>query len=165
MNPKREKEFNELFKAKEIINSKIHESNKRKNVENSFSKFGFINTNWYKDYLHFLKKPNKDSNDKIKEKLFKYSRWYPKYDKKDYSFIDKGIFSLPSDFVFVTKNFINLISKYIHKYDSKFLDYFKEYLFEIAIGGECIIMKSFVTEYTENMYIIIYDESKGNKNN
>ena len=83
MNPKREKEFNELFKAKEIINSEIH---KRKNIENSFSKYGLINTIWDKDYLHFLKKPNKELNDKIKEQLFKYIRLHPKNDRRDYSY-------------------------------------------------------------------------------
>ena len=42
MNPDREEEFNELFKAKElIINSEIHKS---KNMENSFLKCSLINT-------------------------------------------------------------------------------------------------------------------------
>ena len=45
MNPYREEEFNELFKAKEIINSEIH---KTKNIEYSFSKYSIININWYK---------------------------------------------------------------------------------------------------------------------
>ena len=56
-------------------------------MENSFSKYGLINTIWYKDYLHFLKKPEKESDDKIKEKLFKYWRLHPKNDKRDYSYI------------------------------------------------------------------------------
>ena len=158
MEPYSEKEFNELFKAKEIINSEIH---KNKNIENSFSKYGFINTDWYKDYLYFLKKPNKI----LKEKLFKYSRIHPKNDKRDYTFFGIGIFSFPSDFVFVTENFVNLISKYIQTYDYCYLDKFKKYLFEIAIGGECIIMKNYDTSDTEAMYIIIYEENKRNKNN
>ena len=73
--------------------------------------------------------------------------------------------TFPSEFVFVTNNFLNLISEYIRTYDYNNLDDFKKYLFEIAIGGECIIMKNFVTKYTENMYIIIYEENKGNINN
>ena len=165
MNPDSEEEFNELFKAKEIINSEIHISNKSKNVENSFLKFSFINIDWYKDYLHFLKKPNKDSNDRIKEKLYKYCRLHPNNDQRDYSFINKGTYSFPCDFVFVTKDFINLMSDYIYQYDFNFYNKFRLYLFEIAIGGDCIIMKNFKTQYTERMYIIIYDENKGNKNN
>ena len=160
MNPDREKEFNELFKAKEIINSEIH---KNKRMENSFSKYGLINTVWYKDYLHFLKKPNKDSN--YEKKLFKYELLHPKNDKRDYTYIGRSTFSFPSDFVFVTQNFVNLISKYIYTYDKYYYEKFKEYLFEIAIGGDCIIMKNFVIERTENMYIIIYEENKGNMNN
>ena len=163
MNSEREKEFNELFKAKEIINSEIHKS---KNIKNSFSKYGLVNTNWYKDYLHFLKKPSKESNDNIEEKLFKNSRLHPEQDKRDYSFINRGTFTFPSNFVFVTENFVNLISNYIYQYDDyKNYECFKKYLFEISIGGECIIMKNFKTQYTENMYIIIYEENKGNVNN
>ena len=160
MNQDKEEVFNELFKAKEIINSEIH---KNKRMENSFSKFGFINTTWYKDYLHFLKKPNKDSN--YEKKLFKYELLHPKNDKRDYTYIGRSTFSFPSDFVFVTQNFVNLISKYIYTYDKYYYEKFKEYLFEIAIGGDCIIMKNFVIERTENMYIIIYEENKGNMNN
>ena len=63
-----------------------------------------------------MKKPNKESNNKIKEKLFTYSRLHPNSDKRDYSYIGISTFSLPSDFVFVTENFINLISYYIYKY-------------------------------------------------
>ena len=100
MNPKLEEVFNELFKAKEIINSQIH---KTKNMENSFSKYGLINTIWYKDYLHFLKKPEKESNDEIKDKLFKFSCLYPSNDLRDYSYIGEDI-NLPCDFVFVTEN-------------------------------------------------------------
>ena len=158
----REIEFNELFKAKEEINSEIHKS---KNIDISFSKYSLINTNWYNDYLHFLKKPNQESNDRIKEKLFKYRCLHPKSDKRDYSYIDKAEYTFPSDFVFVTKNFVNLISEYISTYDYNNLDHFKKYLFETAIGGECIIMKSFVAKYSENLYIVIYEENKGNINN
>jgi len=82
MNPDSEEEFNELFKAKEIINSEIHK-NENKNMKNSFSKYGLVNTDWYKDYLYFLKKPNKI----LKEKLFKYGRINPKNDKRDYTFL------------------------------------------------------------------------------
>ena len=160
MNPDSEKEFNELFKAKEIINSEIHK-NENKNMANSFSKYGLVNTDWYKDYLYFLKKPNKMK----KEKLFKYTRIHPENDKRDYTFFGIGTFSFPSYFVFVTENFVNLISKYIQTYDYKYLDDFKKYLFEIAIGGDCIIMKNYDTSNTKVMYIIIYDENKGNKNN
>ena len=90
MNPDSDEEFNELFKAKEIINSEIH---KNKNIENSFSKYGLVNTDWYKDYLYFLRKPNKI----MKEKLFKNSRLHPKNDKRDYTFFGIGIFSFPSE--------------------------------------------------------------------
>ena len=161
MNPERENEFNELFKAKEIINSEIH---KNKKFENNILKCSLINTIWYKDYLHFLNKQEKDSNDKIKEKLFKYCRLHPKNDKRDYSYIGGSTFSFPSDFVFVTENFVNLISNYIYKYDNKYFDKFKNYLFEIAIGGECIIIK-YIKETGRFMYIIIYNENKGNMNN
>ena len=162
MNPEREDEFNELFKAKELINSEIH---KIKNMENSFLKCSLINTIWYKDYLHFLKKPNKESNDKIKEKLFKYCRLHPEKDQRDYSYIGGSSFTFPSNFVLVTEKFINLISIYIYTYDYKYLDKFKSYLYEISIGGECIIMKNFQTESIKNIYIIIYEENKGNMNN
>ena len=162
MNPEREEEFNELFKAKELINSEIHKS---KNMENSFLKFSLINTIWYKDYLHFLKKPKKESNDKIKEKLFKYCRLHPEKDHRDYSYIDGPKFTFPRNFVFVTEKFISLISKYIYTYDYDYLDKFKSYFYEIAIGGECIIMKNFQTEDIKNIYIIIYEENKGNINN
>ena len=83
----REIEFNELFKAKDNINSEIH---KHKTMKNSFSKYGLINTIWYNDYLHFLKNPNKESIDRIKENLFKYRCLHPKNDERDYSYIGKG---------------------------------------------------------------------------
>ena len=136
-------------------------------MENSFSKYGLINTVWYNEYLHFLKKPNKKSNNKIKEKLFKFYFLQPIYDERDYSYIgcSNPKFNLPSDFVFVTNKFVNLISEYISIYDYKNLDKFKSYLFQIAIGGECIIMKNFKAEYYDKVYIFIYEENKGNMNN
>ena len=90
MNQKREKEFNELFKARDEINSKIHTN---KNI-NEFQKYGLINSEWYKDYISFIMNPKLESNNKYKEQLFKYEFLHPKNDERDYSYLDGiGVFN------------------------------------------------------------------------
>ena len=155
----REDLFKELFKAKDEIKSEIH---KTKTINEDYIKNGLINTEWYKDFLQFLWKPKSKSNNKLKEKLFNYDYIHPKNDDRDYSYIEIGGFNFPSDFVFVTERFMDLISDYFY-YNEKIK--VKSYLFKVAIGGECIIMRDFHEDNIKNMYIIIYEENKGNLNN
>jgi len=155
----REDLFKELFKAKDEIKSEIHKS---KTFNENYINYGLINTDWYKDYLQFLWKPKNESNYKLKEKLFKYKYFHPKNDDRDYSYTEIGGFNFPSDFVFVTEKFMDLIS---YKFNGKEIGKVKSYLFKVAIGGECIIMRDFKEENIKNMYIIIYEENKGNINN
>jgi len=159
MNQKREKEFNELFKARDEINSEIH---KNKNI-NDFQKYGLINTQWYKDYIPFIMNSKLESNYKYKERLFKYKYLHPKNDERDYSYLDGiGAFNFPSDFIFVTENFMSLISDNFPNHEKNKV---KSYLSTILIGGECIILRDFIKEVTRSIYIIIYEENKGNINN
>ena len=65
MNQKRKKEFNELFKVRDEINSEIH---KNKNI-NDFQKYGLINSEWYKDYISFIKNPKLESNYKLIQQI------------------------------------------------------------------------------------------------
>ena len=157
MDHKREKEFNELFKAKDEINSEMHEI---KNFNEKYINIALINTNWYKDYLHFIRKPKNELNSIKKYKLFNFKKLEAKYDDRDYSYLGKGGFNFPSDFVFVTEKFINLISDNFYGQVD-----FKSLFYKIAIGGECIIMRDFKEGNTTNMYLTIYDENKGNINN
>jgi len=157
MDNKREKEFNELFKAKDEINSKMHEV---KNFNEKYINIALINTNWYKDYLHFIRKPKNELNYTKKYKLFDFKKLEPKYDDRDYSYLGKGGFNFPSDFVFVTEKFINLISDNFYGHPN-----FNSLFYKITIGGECIIMRDFDEGNTTNMYLTIYDENKGNINN
>ena len=159
MSHNREDLFKELFKAKDEIKSEIH---KTKTIKEDYINYGLINTEWYKDYLQFLWKPKSKSNNKLKENLFKYDYIHPKNDDRDYSYTEIGGFNFPSDFVFVTEKFMNLISDYFYQSEKNKV---KSYLFKVAIGGECIIMRDKHEENTENMYIIIYEENKGNINN
>ena len=159
MSHNREDLFKELFKAKDEIKSEIH---KTKTIKEDYINYGLINTDWYKDYLHFLWKAKSKSNNKLKENLFKYKYIHPKNDDRDYSYTEIGGFNFPSDFVFVTEKFMNLISDYFYQSEKNKV---KSYLFKVAIGGECIIMRDKHEENTENMYIIIYEENKGNINN
>ena len=159
MSQSREELFNELFKTKDEIKLEIH---KTKTINEEYINYGLINTDWYKDYLQFLWKPKNESNNKLKQKLFRYKYLHPKNDDRDYSYSEIGGYNFPSDFVFVTEKFMNLISDYFYQNER---DKVKSYLFKVAIGGECIIMRDFKQENTENMYIIIYEENKGNINN
>ena len=159
MNQKREKEFNELFKARDEINSKIHTN---KNI-NDFQKYGLISTQWYQYYIYFIFNPKLESNYKYKEQLFKYELLHPKNDKRDYSYLEGiGIFNFPSNFIFVTENFMSLISD---NFPDNEKNKVKSYLSTVLIGGECIIMRDFKKEVTRSMYIIIYEENKGNVSN
>ena len=159
MSQKKEDLFNELFKAKDEIKLEIH---KTKTINEEYLNYGLINTDWYKDYLQFLWKPKNESNNELKQKLFKYKYLHPKNDDRDYSYSEIGGYNFPSDFVFVTEKFMNLISDYFYQYEKYEV---KSYLFKVAIGGECIIMRDFHEANTKNMYIIIYEENKGNINN
>ena len=159
MSHNREDLFKELFKAKDEIKSEIH---KTKTINEGYLNYGLINTEWYKDYFQFLWKPKSNSNYKLKQKLFKYKYFHPKNDDRDYSYSEIGGFNFPSDFVFATEKFMDLISDYFYSNEKNKV---KSYLFKIAIGGECIIMRDFHEDNTKNMYIIIYEENKGNINN
>ena len=137
----------ELFKGEEIIKKQINKSNK---IENEFENF-----------VIFLTDPK---NENVNKNLFKYNEIHPKDDERDYTYLNPNYdFSFPSNFVFATKTFMNLISEEFNYLEKENV---KTNLFPIIIGGECIIMRNFgdIKGDKGYSYIIIYDEKQIGQN-
>ena len=152
--------YDECSKIKEIE----LEINKSKDSGNNFRKYGLLDHNWYKKFQQFLingisgkkvKRKGKKRKNKIFE--FRYEIIIPKFINIDYSEINENLKNIPTNFTFATETFMDLISE-------KFLVNeqveVKNYLYEVEIGGGCIIMKDF-KKTPRYRYIILYDQNKG----
>ena len=136
---------NEINKGEENIKKQLNGNNKFE----IYTKYGLINKSWFKKNKNYL------INGKIKE--ITYKEILPNIDDRDYSYIGLGNnFSFPCNFVFVTEKFMNLLS---HKAKVKDKEKIKNFLFEITIGGQCILMKDF-HKTPKYRYIILYKENK-----
>ena len=142
---------NEIDKGEENIKRQLNTKN---NSGSIYAKYGLINKKW------FIKNRNNLINGKIKKITFKEIN--PIHDDKDYSYINpNNSFSFPCNFVFGTEKFMSLLSNLAEGKDKSKI---KTYLFEIAIGGECILMKDKKGE-SEYRYIILYKENEEESGN
>ena len=151
----------ELEKAENEIKEKF---NNNFNIQNYIKQkylIGLIDTKWLEKYLNFLKD---NSNNNLKETIsFSSKNILPKIDDKDYTYINNNmIFHLPINFSFVTKEAMDLISKYNNIGKEK--NEIKNYLHNILIGKECIIkkQKGDFNDVANSSYIILYENNKNN---
>ena len=110
--------LDELHEGEKIITEEKNKLNN--NIKEGFKNYGLLNINWYKNFIMFLADPK---NENVNKNLFKYNEIHPKDDERNYTYIDpKFKFILPSNFIFVTENFINLISQYFNNKEKKKLE-------------------------------------------
>ena len=126
-----------------------------------FMPFGLVNQNICKKY-DFLLKEQLDTN-LAKNTIFNYKDLVKKIVNRDYSYISsKFNFGFPSNFLFITEDFLNIVNELI---DKKYKNLAT--IFQTIIGRDCLIMKDANDKKDEKpyRYIILYNEIKENKGN
>ena len=139
---------------KELYNQDL--SNKK------YMPFGLINQGLCKKY-DFLLNENFDKNE-AKNNILDYNDLAKKNEGKDFSKIHPQFeFSFPSNFIFINKDFMDIIRDYVPEKYKKDL----KTNFDTIIGGGCLIMKNPNDEKDEKpfRYIILYNELKENIGN
>jgi len=148
----------ELIMAEEEITSGKDKS--KYFDSNDIKTYGLVDSNWYEIYINVIMCDQKNLNNEIE---IYSNECLPKDINKNYSNIDSySNISFPSNFTFVTKEFMSLISE---KYTDQIIkNKIKNYLVDIVIGEECIIMKD-NQQRSQYNYIIIYDPKTKSINN
>ena len=130
--------------------------------EKKYYPFGLVNQGLCKKYK-FLLNENFDK-DEAKNTIFEYKYLIKRNEEKDFSYINPNfIFTFPSQYMFINKDFMDVIRDYIPE---KYKTHLKTN-FDTIIGGGCLIMKNPGDKKDENpfRYIILYNELKENKGN
>ena len=140
---------------KELDNQDISKKN--------YSPFGLINHSLCEKYK-FLFNENLDKNE-ARNRIFEYKDLVKKIVEQKYKLDEKKLaFNFPSDFIFINKDFLDVINDYVNiKHKSQLT-----IIFDTIIGGDCLIMKNCNDEKNEKpyRYIILYsglEENKGNE--
>ena len=114
------REIDEITKSENEIKNKLEKST---TFDNNYKDYGYLNNNWYQEY-------KKNLNDVIagqanKKYNFKITEMKNKNDSKSFVFLNKS-YNFISQFIIVTKNFIDLLSNYFYEQREKkiFLIYF-----------------------------------------
>ena len=125
--------------------------------------FGLINKGLCTKYK-FLLNEKFDKNE-ARNKILNYNDLIKKNEDKDFSYIfkDIGDFNFPCQFIFINKDFMDIIRDYVPKNYKKHL----KTNFDTIIGGGCLIMKDPDDKRDEEplRYIILYNEIKENSGN
>ena len=136
------KEIKDIFFFENEIKKKIKCRNIPKPI---FKKYGLLNKEFFVKYKESL-------YNKQKENLFNNDSFFPLfienneiYNGQIYSFF------VPNNFIIVTEKFIKLL---FGTFEQKYKQILNELLFDIIIGGECIIIKD--KKYENINYISLY---------
>jgi len=131
-------------------------------TKKKFLPFGLINHSLCEKYK-FLLNEKFDKNE-ARNNIFEYKDLFKKNIEKNFEYINKKFcFAFPSNFIFVNKDFLDVIYDYINdKYKNRLT-----IVFDTIIGGDCLIMKNPNDKKNENpfRYIILYFDLKENKGN
>ena len=112
-----------------------------------YQPFGLVNQGLCKKYK-FLLNPNFDRNEALK-KVFNYNDLVKKIEDKDFSYINANFsFNFPSQFIFINKEFMDLIRDNVPQAYKKHL----RTNFDTIIGGGCLIMKNSGDTKDENPF-------------
>ena len=128
-----------------------------------YSPFGFINHGLCQK-CKFLLNEKFDENEAGKA-IFDYKDLIKKNVDRDFTKLNKKFsFWFPSDFMFVNKDFFDVLRDYDteQKYQKSLST-----IFNTIIGGDCLIMKDYHDKYDNNpfRYIILYNEIQEEKGN
>ena len=149
MNKYLQSEFSEFIREENQIKKELKIQG---NINKGFKKYLLLNKDW-------VDKFKKLYNDKNYKSLLDIKSINKKNEDKDYTYIKRHFsFSLPTNFTLGTEMFISLLSRYLKTNDQIRL---QKVVFDIIIGGQCLIMKDFKqkSNYTF-VYITLYNEEK-----
>ena len=112
-----------------------------------YSPFGLINHSLCEKYK-FLFKENLNKNE-ARNRIFEYKDLVKKIVEQKYKLDEKKLaFNFPSDFIFINKDFLDVINDYVNiKHKSQLT-----IIFDTIIGGDCLIMKNCNDEKNEKPY-------------
>ena len=148
----KEKINEECSKIKKEIEIEI---NKSRNIGDFCRKYGVLNFNWYQSFMKFLNKKI-NINPKNKKFDFNFQKLIPKNEIIDPFYSYESPISFPSNFAFVTENFMNLISE---KFSFKEQSFVNNYVYNVEIGGNCLIMKD-LKKNSFYRYLILNEDKK-----
>ena len=148
-----------------IENEIKHELNNKDITKKKYSKFFLISQSICKKYPSLLNYPF--NPDKSKNQIFDFKDLTEKTEQRDCSYLEKDlIFDVPSDFIFINKDFMESI----HQFHGKIKDINIDY--ETIIGGDCLIIKSNgglshlnIFDNKPLRFIVLYNEIKDNIGN
>ena len=141
--------------GEEEIKKKLNSNN-----DNNYYKYGLLNKNWYDNYKNTLNN-YLIKNEKIDKNIYNINSLFPKFEKNNINY-NNNIFSLsyPNNFIIVKEKIIYIIKKHFKDNDRK---EFENLIFDVIIGGKCIIIKD---NKNENInYIYLYNDKNKNLNN
>lgn len=148
----KDREFTALINSENEINEELHKTRSFK----KFLEYGLLNHSWYQEYKVYLKELKNGKNKKFQYDIKSID---VKTEQKFYFFENDYIpFNFVDQFEVVNKNFINLLSE---NFKNKNKEEIKDMIYNIVIGGNCMICKDCNNDYDN--YIFFYEKNKSNK--
>ena len=162
----REVRYSAFHQAIFAIEKDIKKEMKNQDIsKKKYMPFALINQDICKKY-EFLLNEQFDKNI-ARNTIFDYKDLVKKLDDRDYTYIyDKFSFNFPINFIFITEDFLKIITDSIEVLDKKNKNKLA-IIFKTIIGGGCLIMKDAKDKDDNNpfRYIILYREIEENKGN
>ncbi len=159
----REISYREFYNALHIIDKDIMRDLMNSDIsKKKYMLFGLVNKGLLKKYK-FLSKEVFDGNE-ARNKIFDYKDLSKKIENKKFKHINsKFDFSFPSNFMFVNKDFLDVIQDFI---DKKYRHSIQAVYYTI-IGGCCLILGNANDIQDENpfRYIVLYQDINDNQGN
>ena len=144
------------------IDNDIKKEMKNTNISTKkYIPYGLLSKNICTKYPFLINK-NFDSQTSRK-KIFDYKDLIKESEEKNFFHIDKRFgFTFPADFIFINKDFMDIIFDYVNDEIKKCLQNKPEFI----IGGECLIKRNIINEDSNFFrYITLYnglEEKEGN---
>ena len=159
----RESRYKELHNALHIIDKDIMKDLFNSDVSSKkYMPFGLVNKGLCKKYK-FLGNEVFDRNE-ARNKIFDYKDLIKRLSDRNFKHIHpKFKFTFPSNFMFINKDFLDVIMNFVVE---KYRFYLK-YIFNTIIGGGCLIMRDAKDKKDEKpfRYIILYHDINDNIGN
>ena len=149
--------YDELCHGENIIKEKLH-SNKI-SYNDGYEIYGVLDKNWVQRYKQYL---TDYLNNKLKQEFnYNINELRTEHEEKIFCIINGNVnnsYKFPVKYILVTSNFISMITKY---FNPKEVNYLNGRLYEIFIGGKCIIRKDKRNDL-KHYITLLYDENDDN---
>ena len=127
-----EEEKKEIEKEIFFIENEIKKNIISNNINHNFKKYGILNKDWHNNYQNFIHGSNPTPTYDINYLTPVINQNYYNYNNITYKFL------FPNNFIIVTKKVINILSRH---FDVNNKNEIYNLIFEIIIGGNCIMIK------------------------